>query len=81
MMHAASVGVGLQGIPLGREHVMSNADEFRQYAEEAMGWVKTCTDPNERAVLINLARTWLKAAGRSDRPVRAKKSPPEHRAG
>jgi hypothetical protein len=60
---------------------MSKADEFRHYAEEAMGWVKNCKDPNERAVLISLAQTWLKAAGRSDRPVRARKPPPEQRAG
>ena len=60
---------------------MSKANEFRLCAEEAMDWVKNCTDPNERAVLISLAQTWLKAAGRSDRPVRAKKPPPEQRAG
>jgi hypothetical protein len=59
---------------------MSKADEFRQYAEEAMGWVKNCTDPNERLTLISLAQTWLKAAGRSDSPVKAKKPLPEHRA-
>ncbi len=54
---------------------MSKADEFRRYAEEAKDWVKNCTDPNERLVLISLAQTWLKAAGRSDNPVRAKKPP------
>ncbi len=58
---------------------MSKADEFRQYAEEAIGWVKNCTDPDERATLISLAQTWLKAAGRTDNPVRPKK-PPEYSA-
>jgi hypothetical protein len=57
---------------------MSKANEFRQYAEEAMGWVKDCTDPKERLALISLANTWLKAAGRSDNPVRAKKPSPQH---
>jgi hypothetical protein len=56
---------------------MSKAEEFRQYAEEAIGWVKDCTDPNEKAALVSLAQTWLKAAGRIDNPVRPKNSP-EH---
>jgi len=60
---------------------MSKADEFRRYAEEAIDWVKNCKDPNEKAVLISLAQTWLKAAGRSDRPVRPEKPLPERRAG
>jgi hypothetical protein len=45
---------------------MSEASEYRQYAEEAMRWVSDCTDPKEKLVLISLARTWLQAAGRSD---------------
>jgi hypothetical protein len=49
---------------------MSKAEEFRRYAEEAMDWIKDCTDPIERTALISLAQTWLKAAGRSDNPVR-----------
>jgi hypothetical protein len=42
---------------------MSEADEYRQYAEETMRWVSDCTDPKEKLVLISLARTWLQAAG------------------
>jgi hypothetical protein len=57
-----------------REHVMSKTDEFRQYAEEALGWVRDCTDPTEKEALVSLAQTWLKAAGRSDGP--ALKEPP-----
>jgi hypothetical protein len=45
---------------------MSEADEYRQYAEETMRWVGDCTDPKEKLVLISLARTWLQAAGRDD---------------
>jgi hypothetical protein len=57
---------------------MSDADEFRQYAEEAMGWVNNCSDPKEKLVLMSLAHTWLKAAGRSDGPWIVKGLPPEH---
>jgi hypothetical protein len=46
---------------------MSEADEYRQYAEETMRWISDCTDPKEKLVLISLARTWLRAAGRGDR--------------
>jgi hypothetical protein len=45
---------------------MSEADEYRQYAEETMRWISDCTDPKEKLVLISLARTWLRAAGRGD---------------
>jgi hypothetical protein len=45
---------------------MSEASEYRRYAEEAMRWVSDCTDPKEKLVLISLARTWLQAAGRAD---------------
>jgi hypothetical protein len=46
--------------------VTSEADEYRQYAEETMRWVTDCADPKEKLVLISLARTWLQAAGRGD---------------
>lgn len=56
---------------------MSKSEEFQQYAEEVMDWIKNCTDPIEKTTLISLAQAWLKAAGRGDNPVRAKK-PSEH---
>jgi hypothetical protein len=59
---------------------MSKADEFRQYAEEAMRWARNSTTAKEKLVLINLARTWTQAAERSERPVVVKDLPPEHRA-
>jgi hypothetical protein len=57
---------------------MSEADEYRRYAEETINWASDCTDPNEKLVLMSLARTWLRAAGRSDSPVVAKEPPPGH---
>ena len=50
------------------ESIMSKADEFRQYAEEAMGWARDSKDEKQRAILINLARTWVQAAANQERP-------------
>jgi hypothetical protein len=47
---------------------MSDADEFRRYAEEAAGWLKNCANPEERLVLQSLVRTWQKAAEFSEGP-------------
>ena len=41
---------------------MSKADQFRQYAEEAMRWAFECKTPKETQALIALARTWTLAA-------------------
>jgi hypothetical protein len=59
---------------------MSKADEFRQYAEEAMRWARKCTTEREKLTLVNLARTWTQAAERSESPVLVRKLPQEHRA-
>jgi hypothetical protein len=50
------------------ESVMSKADEFRQYADEAMGWARNNKDEKQRAILINLARAWTRAAASQERP-------------
>jgi hypothetical protein len=41
---------------------MSEADEFRQYAEEALRWAQKSTTENEKKALIELSRTWTQAA-------------------
>jgi hypothetical protein len=41
---------------------MSEADEFRQYAEEALRWAQKSTTENEKKALIDLSRTWMQAA-------------------
>ena len=48
---------------------MSEADQFRQYAEEAMRWVRQSKTESEKQVLIELARTWTQAAAESERSV------------
>src|ERR1700730_362845 len=52
-----------------RSASMSEADQFRQYAEEAKRWVRQSKTENEKQVLIELARTWTQAAAESERSV------------
>jgi hypothetical protein len=53
----------------GGESDMSKADEFRQYAEEAMGWARDSKNEKQRAILINLARAWVQAAASQEHPA------------
>ena len=46
---------------------MSEINEFRQYAEEAMDWARQATTEQEKRALIELARTWSQAAEESER--------------
>jgi hypothetical protein len=60
-----------------REPVMSEANEFQRYADEALRWALKSTTEKERAALFELARTWTQAATASERPVDY--SPTDHR--
>jgi len=65
--------------PGGRSRVversMTKADEFREYAEEAMQWSSQTRTEEEKKVLIDLAFTWTQAASLSEKksvgPLRA----------
>jgi hypothetical protein len=46
---------------------MSDANLFRQYAEEAMHGSSKVTSENEKQALIDLACTWAQAAFASER--------------
>jgi hypothetical protein len=46
---------------------VSKADQFRQYADEAMRWARQPKTENEKQVLTELARTWMQAAMHSER--------------
>ena len=59
---------------------MFKADQFRQYAEEAIRRAVQSNNEKERLALMELARTWTQAAAASERPVIVNDSPPEHRA-
>jgi hypothetical protein len=41
---------------------MSESDQFRQYAEEALLWVAQSKTEREKQLLLELARTWTEAA-------------------
>jgi hypothetical protein len=59
---------------------MSQADQFRQYAEEALrGAHQSKTEKNKQA-LIELARTWTQGALQSESTMVVHHSPPEHNA-
>jgi hypothetical protein len=47
---------------------MSETDQFRQYAEEAMRWVRQSKTENEKRTLM-VACTWTQAAAQSERSV------------
>ena len=59
---------------------MSKADQFRQYAEEAMRWAYQSRTEKNKQALIELARTWTQAAVQSDSTVVVNDNTPEHRA-
>jgi ketosteroid isomerase-like protein len=46
--------------------VMSEAIEFRQYADEALRWAAKAATEKERLPLMELARTWMQAATASE---------------
>ena len=59
---------------------MSKADQFREYAEEAMRWARQSKTEKERQALIELACTWTQAAVQSEHIFGGNDSPPEARA-
>jgi hypothetical protein len=48
---------------------MSEASQFRQYADEALRWAEKSTTEKERLSLMDLARTWAQAATECERPL------------
>jgi hypothetical protein len=58
---------------------MSKADEYRQYAEEAMLWARHSRTDAQRKSFLDMARAWTQAAERSEGPVIVKELPPESR--
>ena len=56
---------------------MSKAEEFRQYAEEAVRWARTSKTEFEKQAFTDLARTWTQAAAHAERILGVNSSPPE----
>jgi hypothetical protein len=48
---------------------MSESDQFRRYADEALRWAAKATTEKERRSLMQLARTWAEAAAMSQNPM------------
>jgi hypothetical protein len=48
---------------------MSEASQFRQYADEALRWAAKAATEKERRSLMQLARTWAEAAAMSQNPM------------
>ena len=46
---------------------MSESDQFRQYADEAMLWVAQSKTEQEKRLLFELVLTWTQAAFTTDR--------------
>jgi hypothetical protein len=59
---------------------VSKADQFRQYAEEAMRWAYQSKTEEDKQALIDLSRTWTQAAVQSEHIFGANRSPPQGRA-
>ena len=55
---------------------MSEASQFRQYAEEALRWVSQSTTEEEKRTLTELACMWAQAALQSERIFGGNGSPP-----
>jgi hypothetical protein len=58
---------------------MSEANQFRQYADEALGWVGQSTTEQEKRTLTDLACIWAQAALQSERIFGLDESPPAER--
>ena len=45
--------------------VVSSAEQFRENAEECLGWAKTARTAKERDIFLQIARAWEDAAVRA----------------
>jgi hypothetical protein len=58
---------GAKNCAASQEAVMTEANQFRQYAEEAMRGSSKATSENEKLILADLAYTWAQTALASER--------------
>ena len=63
-----------------QEGIVSNTNQFWEYAEEAMLSALRAKTDKEKRTLIDLAHTWTQAALQSESMVVVNFSPPEHRS-
>jgi hypothetical protein len=58
------------GSALWRGRNMSSAEEYREFAEECLGWARTARSDWERRNFPQMAEAWLEAAARSEKNAR-----------
>jgi hypothetical protein len=59
---------------------MSKADDFRQYADEALHSASETKSEKQKQALIDLARTWIQAALKADAST-CNDKPPKYAVG
>jgi hypothetical protein len=57
---------------LGGRVILSK--EYREYADECLGWAKTARSDRERRIFLQMAETWLLAADITDQRERRAKA-------
>jgi hypothetical protein len=57
----------ISGSALWRGRNMSSAEEYREFAEECLGWARTARSDRERRIFLQMAEVWLEAAARSEK--------------
>jgi hypothetical protein len=58
------LGLENKNRPQGERAV--SAKEFREYADECLGWAKTAKSDKERKTFLQMAQAWLEAADLSE---------------
>jgi len=41
----------------------ASSKQYREFADECLGWAKTARSERERQIFLQMAQTWLQAAG------------------
>jgi hypothetical protein len=47
-----------------------SSKEYREFADECLGWAKTARSDRERRIFLQMAETWLEAAVLAERRER-----------
>src|SRR4029079_3616378 len=55
--------------------VVSSAKEYRENANECLGWARTAKTDRERDIFLQMARAWLDAAARLERASQPPNAP------
>jgi hypothetical protein len=59
-------GSEMGSVATSGERAVSSAKEFREYADECLGWAKTAKSAKESRTFLQMAQAWLEAADLSE---------------